>query len=467
MNDIGTLTIPELRGAISGGRLSAVDATRYYLDRIEASQATLSAYTSIDTDGALAQARAIDDKVNKGELLGPLAGVPLSVKDIIDVRGIATTSGSHSALGKVPAQDADVVAHLRASDAIVVGKANCHEFAFGGPSFDLPFPPARNPWNPEYFPGGSSSGSGVSVAAGLCLASIGTDTAGSIRLPSGHCGVVGLKPGYDAISKRGVRPLSITMDHVGPMARNAQDCRAVYECVAEQTFDATGASVRYRRGDIGGVRLGMAVAEWGLEGRINAEVSAAYDGVGALVEGGGGRVEQVRLPSLELVHAAASVAMMAEVAANHSGAVRERYQDYGTVFRTRTLAGEAVQVDDYLAAISLRDELYHATTKLFDRVEFVALPVSLNPPGKLAAVDRFYFMGDLNINILANFLQLPSVTLPCGLSKEGLPIGLQILGRRGSEAALLDIAEGLERHIGFELLPCASMRPGSVSAATA
>ncbi len=453
MHDIGSLTISELRDAISGGVLSAVEATRHYLDRIEASQPVLSAYTSVDVDGALAQASSIDARAGRGERLGPLAGVPVSIKDIIDVAGVATTSCSHSALDKVPERDANVVARLRAADAIIVGKANCHEFAFGGPSFDLPFPPARNPWDPECFPGGSSSGSGVAIAAGLCLASIGTDTAGSIRLPSGHCGVVGLMPGYDNISRAGVRPLSLTMDHVGPMARNVRDCRAVYECLVEQGDG--GASVRYRSGDLTGVRLGMAVAGWGLEGRLHAAVLAAYNGVEALVGAGGGDVEQVRLPSLELVHASASVVMMAEVASNHAPAVRAHYEGYGSVFRSRALVGEAIGVNDYLAAISLRDELYHATAKLFDRVEFIALPVSLNPPGKLAAVDRFYFLGDPNINILANFLHLPVVTLPCGLSTEGLPIGLQILGSRGSEAALLDFAEGLERHIGFAPLPCA------------
>lgn len=448
MNDIGALTIAELQDAISAGRLSAVDVTGYYLDRVEASQPVLSAYTSIDTGGALAQARAIDERVARGEPVGPLAGVPVSVKDIIDVRGLATTGCSRSALGEVPARDAEVVARLRACDAIILGKANCHEFAFGGPSFDLPFPPARNPWNPEYFPGGSSSGSGVSVAAGLCLASIGTDTAGSIRTPSGHCGVVGLMPGYDRLSRHGVRPLSITMDHVGPMARNTRDCRTVYECLAGSVTGESDVGIRYRRGDFSGLRFGMAAVGWGLEDRLHPEVRAAYNAAGLLVEDGGGFVEQVRLPSLELVHAAASVTMMAEVAANHAPAVRANYDDYGTVFRSRTLAGEAVRLDDYMAAISLRDTLYRATIRLFDRVEFIALPVSVNPPGKLAAVDRFYFMGDPNINILANFLHLPAVTLPCGVSKQGLPIGMQLLGRRGSEASLLDIAEGLERRIG-------------------
>ncbi|MFC3074085.1 amidase [Shinella pollutisoli] len=461
MNDVGALTIRELREAISARRLSAVEATRYYLDRIDAKQAALAAYTFVDHESALAQARAVDAKAARGDALGALAGVPLSIKDIIDVEAVPTTACSRSSLGTVPARDAEVVARLRAGDAIVIGKANCHEFAFGGPSFDLPFPPARNPWNPEYFPGGSSSGSGVAIAAGLCLASIGTDTAGSIRSPSAHCGVVGLKPGSGSISRRGVRPLSVTMDYVGPMARNARDCRTVYDCIAQRTGPSrtAGAGGNPAAGDFSGIRLGLATVSWALESRLHPETGAAYDRLGMLVEAGGGTIRQVRLPSLELIHAAASVAMMAEVAANHAGAVRARYGDYGTVFRTRTLAGESIGFDDYLAALSLREELHDAVLGLFDTVGFIALPVSMNPPGKLTAVDRFYFLGEPNINILANFLDLPAITLPCGLSGTGLPIGMQILGPRGSEAALFDIAEGLEQHIAFDLTPCRAARP--------
>ncbi|MBV2145093.1 amidase [Falsochrobactrum sp. TDYN1] len=458
MRNIGSMSILTLRDAIANGQISAVDTVQNFLDQIETSQQTLSAFTTVDIQGALKQAEVIDAKVRRGEKLGPLAGVPVSIKDIIDVEGIATTGCSRSALDMVASSDADVVARLRASDAIIIGKANCHEFAFGGPSFDLPFPPARNPWNPQYFPGGSSSGSGASVAAGLCFASIGTDTAGSIRLPSGHCGVVGLTPTYGSISMSGIRPLSGSMDHVGPMARTVQDCRVVYECLSNQNATSDNVSKTYSNGDLRGARFGMAILEPTLEQRLQAEIRETYRNVGSIAENGGCQVEQVHLPSLHLIHAAASVVMMAEVAANYAKSVRARYQDFGAAFRLRSLAGECVGKDDYQLASSLRNELYLAMKKLFEQVDFVALPVSLKVPGKLTEVDRFYFLGDLNINILANFLHLPTVTLPCGLSNEGLPIGIQIVGRRGSEVSLLNIAEGLERHINFKPLTADSVR---------
>lgn len=449
MTELWNLPISVLRLGIARGDFSAVEVTKCYLERIEAEQSKLCAYISVDAGHALSQADAVDAKIRKGEPVGSLAGVPVSVKDIIDVRGVATTCCSRSALGRRAGADADSVARLRAEDAVVIGKANCHEFAFGGPAFDLPFPPARNPWNPECFPGGSSSGSGVAVAAGLCAASIATDTAGSIRLPSSHCGVVGLKPGYDVVSRHGVRPLSMTMDHVGPLARDAADCRLVYECLVNRRGSSERPVARLQEGDLKTARIGLAVAGWGIGERLHPEVLATYDRVAMLAAENGAEVVEISLPPLDLIHAAASVVMMAEVAANHSHAVRRHYRDYGSVFRTRVLAGEAIGISDYLAAISIRDVLASEVDALFDSVDFILLPVSFNPPGKLISVDRFYFLGDPNINILSNFVGIPVITLPCGLSSQGLPIGLQILGKRGSEVPLLDIAEGLEKQIGF------------------
>lgn len=457
MTDVSTLSISALRSGIARGDFSAVEVTQYFLERIEATQSSLSAFISVDADNALSQAGAVDVKVRNGERIGLLGGVPISVKDIIDVKGMATTCCSRSALDKMAEDDADVVTRLRAEDAIIIGKANCHEFAFGGPSFDLPFPPARNPWNPDCFPGGSSSGSGVGVAASLCVASIGTDTAGSIRLPSAHCGIVGLKPGYDVVSRRGVRPLSVTMDHVGPLARDVDDCRVVYDCLVG-AYLSDDPCAQLRSGDLATARFGLAIAGWALEGRLHPEVLAIYNRVAALIDENGGQLGQVQVPPLDLIHAAASVMMMGEVAANYSEAVRGNYSEYGSVFRTRTLAGETVRIGDYLAAVSVRDDLTREVDALFDEVDFILLPVSLNPPGKLVSVDRFYFLADPNINILSNFVGVPSLTLPCGLSSSGLPIGLQILGRRGTEAVLFDVAEGLEKHIGFQKLVGPSFR---------
>lgn len=449
MTEITAMSITELRNAMTRAEVSAVEVARYHLDRIEATQPGLSAFTFVDADDVLVQAAAVDTRIRNGESIGKLGGIPISIKDIIDVHGVVTSACSRSALGAMAERDAEVVARLRGEDAIIIGKANCHEYGFGGPSFDLPFPPARNPWNPECFPGGSSSGSGVGVAAGLCAASIGTDTAGSIRVPSAHCGVVGLKPSHDVVPMGGVRPLSVSMDYVGSMARWASDCRIVHECIRDPGAKRSDGAERVRSGVLKGIRFGTAIEAWSLEKRLHGDILSTYRAFFSLVEDSGGRTVPAVLPSLDLIHAAASVVMMKDAADHYSDAVRRHYDDHGSVFRSRVLAGEAVTADDYAAALALRDTMNRDVEATFRQMDVLVLPVSTNPPGRLEAVDRFYFLGDPNMNIMANFLGLPSVTLPCGLSSLGLPIGLQLLGRRFSEDKLLDIAEGLERHLAF------------------
>ena len=227
----------DIAGAASPGAVSRTVET--LLSRIARHEERLSAFTRVMADEARRQA-AVLDALDPAER-GPLHGMVVSIKDIIDVEGVATTCGSRSRLDRVAERDATLVARLRHAGAVVIGKANCHEFAFGGPAFDLPFPPARNPWDDELFPGGSSSGSGVSVAAGFCHASIGSDTAGSIRLPSSHCGIVGLKIGNGRVPLDGMCALSPSLDSVGPMALSVADCAAIYDVIADGDGGAAGA----------------------------------------------------------------------------------------------------------------------------------------------------------------------------------------------------------------------------------
>lgn len=447
--DFSLLSIDLLRSKIRGGELSAREVTKDFLARIESSQPRLSSYTCVDEADCLAQADEIDRKLRSGVDIGALGGIPVSVKDIVDVAGLPTTCCSKSEPRTPAAADATVVENLRKQGAVIIGKVNCHEFAFGGPSFDLPFPPARNPWNPEYFPGGSSSGSGAAVAAGLCKASVGTDTAGSIRVPSAHCGVVGLKPTYNALSTGGVRALSTTMDHVGPLAATVRDCRSVFEAMAGGTGGQPDEPT-VREGSFAALRVGVPRDVWGMADRLHPDVLAVYNRVVGLLEGNAGQTCEVRLPSLPMVHAAACVTMMGEVSFNFSAAVRKNYNLFGNVFRARALLGECIELDDYLEAAGQRARISAALDEIFEGVDIIVLPISINPPGLLKEVDKFYFLKDENFNILANFAGIPSLSLPCGMSVDGLPIGMQLLGRRGAEARLLDIGEGLERLVGFE-----------------
>ncbi|NRC56691.1 amidase [Mesorhizobium sediminum] len=225
--------------ALAANTTTVVELVEDHLAHIARHDGTVSAFIHVMADEAGQQAAMLD--ALDPDSRGPLHGMILSVKDIIDVAGTSTTCGSHSRLDRPAECDALLVERLRKAGAVIIGKANCHEFAFGGPAFDLPFPPARNPWDSDLFPGGSSSGSGVSVAAGFCHASIGSDTAGSIRLPSSHCGIVGLKCSRDSVPLDGVTPLSPSLDSVGPMARSVADCAAIYEVMASKEATSTNA----------------------------------------------------------------------------------------------------------------------------------------------------------------------------------------------------------------------------------
>lgn len=232
VNDVHWLSAAEIAAAYSARRLSPVELVQALLDRISAHDRHINAFIHLDAEAALDAARAAEKEICAGRVRGPLHGVPVGIKDIIDIAGQPTTCHSKIMLENVARQDASVISRLRAAGAIMLGKLSLHEFAIGGPSFDLPFPPARNPWNLRHHPGGSSSGSGAALAAGLVPLALGTDTGGSIRNPAGTCGVVGLKPTYGLVSRRGVFPLAFTLDHVGPMARSARDIALTLDAIA-------------------------------------------------------------------------------------------------------------------------------------------------------------------------------------------------------------------------------------------
>ncbi|MBV8119131.1 MAG: amidase, partial [Alphaproteobacteria bacterium] len=223
MSDLHWMTAAEAARAIATRELSPVELTTALLERISRIDPKLSAFIRLDADAALEAANAAEAEIASGHRRGPLHGVPVGIKDIIDVAGLPTTCHSKLLIGNVAAADASCVSRLRGAGAIVLGKLSTHEFAIGGPSFDLPWPPARNPWNPDHHPGGSSSGSGAGLAAGMFAMALGSDTGGSVRNPASACGIVGLKPTYGLVSRRGVFPLSFTLDHVGPMTRTVSD----------------------------------------------------------------------------------------------------------------------------------------------------------------------------------------------------------------------------------------------------
>lgn len=436
------LSITQLASAVTRREIAAVEVTGYFLDRIARFDRELAGYVHVADEAALSQARRLDARLAAGEDVGPLAGVPISVKDIVEVAGMPNTGASHSRLGRRPTQDAPVVRRLSDAGAIIIGKANCHELAFGGPSFDLPFPPARNPWGQEMFPGGSSSGSGVTVAGGLCLGSVATDTAGSIRLPATMCGMVGFKPGFGAVPVDGIDALAHSMDHCGPIAARVDDCRRLYAVMAAHENRPTPV------GDVPsfvGMRLGISACAWGLSASLRPEMATAMQNALDLFARNGGEIVEIDLPPLETFHAPGAVVMMAEIAEHYGAEVRGNFSAFGEMFRGRALVGESLAAADVIAARKLRETLRKKVDASLATVDAILLPGALAPAGLLKTVDKFYFLEEPIPNILANLTGHPALAFPLGKSANGMPLGLQIVGAGGNESRLFDIAEMFER----------------------
>lgn len=442
MSRLEQLSIAELATAVTSREIAAVEVTGYFLDRIARFDGELSGYIHVADEAALAQAQRLDARLAAGETVGPLAGVPISVKDIVEVAGMPNTGASHSRLDRRPKQDAPVVRRLADAGAIIIGKANCHELAFGGPSFDLPFPPARNPWCPEMFPGGSSSGSGVTVAGGLCLGSVATDTAGSIRLPATMCGMVGFKPGFGVVPVDGIDTLAHSMDHCGPIAARVDDCRRLYAAMSETE---NRPMLTGKVPSFAGMRLGISACAWGLGGSLRPEMATAMQNALDLFARNGGEIVELDLPPLETFHAPGAVVMMAEIAAHYGAEVRGTFSAFGEMFRGRALVGESLAAADVIAARTLREVLRRQIDASLATIDAILLPGALAPAGPLKTVDKFYFLEEPIPNILANLTGHPALAFPFGKAGNGMPLGLQIVGGHGTENRLFDIAAMYER----------------------
>ena len=439
MSGLETLPIRRLAALVADRALSAVEVTEHFLARMAALDGALAGFNLPTPEAARTAAAALDARLAAGEAAGPLAGIPLSVKDVADVAGLVSAGASASRAGRRAQQDAPAVARLRAADAILLGKANCHELAFGGPSFDLPYPPARNPWNTDCFPGGSSSGGGVTVASGLCLGSVATDTAGSIRLPATLCGVVGLKPGRGVVPLDGIAALAPSMDHAGPVARTADDARILFDVMAGRAPSPVFV------GSLRGRRIGVPSDDWGVGALIHADVRSGVEAALATARSEGAEIVTLDLPPLDAFHAPGTIVMMAEVAREHGAAVRAGWDRFGAIFRVRALVGDGISQDDYRMAERLRTVLTARLVAALAEVDALLVPGALSPAGPLADVDPFYFMKDPIPNIVANYTGLPALAFPAGRAADGMPVGVQILGARGTEHRLLDIAESFER----------------------
>lgn len=451
MSELEDLTIAQAARLLRTGELSAEALTRAHLDRVAALDADLHAFITVTAETALAEARQADAEIAAGRARGPLHGIPLALKDVIATAGIRTTCHSRLMLDHVPQQDADCVARLKAAGAVLLGKLATHEFAFGGPSHDLPFPVAHNPWDLGRVTGGSSSGSGAAVAAGLCMGSVGTDTSGSIRMPAGHCGVVGLKPTYGCVSRTGVFPLSPTLDHVGPMAWTVADCAFLLEAIVGHDPRDPGSSKRPMAevvadldAPLGGLRIGLDPS-WH-EGQVDPAMSAALEDALAIWRDLGVRIAEVRLPSLREMNACGRVILLSEGYSIHKPMLDARPADYGRLTRDRMRLGAFISAEYYLKSQRLRRQQIAQMSEAMRGCDIIVTANQYGPAERFdEATEIFPFFGKPYLTMPFSLTGQPALTLPCGESAEGLPLGLQIAGRPFDEASVLRFGRALER----------------------
>ena len=447
------LSVAEAASLIAAKRISPVELTRAYLARIERLNGTLHAYVRVLHDEALAAARAAEAEILAGRYRGPLHGIPIGLKDIYDTAGIPTEGGSKSCLGRIPAKDATTTRLLKEAGAVLLGKLTTWEFAIGGTAFDTPFPPARNPWNIDHDPAGSSSGSGAAVASGLCAMAMGSDTGGSIRWPAAWCGLAGLKPTYGRVSRAGIMPLSFSLDHAGPLTWTVEDAAIVLQAIAGH--DASDpASARcpvadYRAalagGNLRGLRLGVARAMFERDCVGSEEMLSAFDeSVGVLRELGAS-IAEIELPPLALYNATAYLIARSEGFAIHEKALRERPQDYGALARDRLTIGAYVRASDMVQAMRRRQMLVEATTAAMGGVDAILLPTAPDPAPRLG--DLAPYFGNQRPTYMRpfNLTGQPALSVCNGFDNAGLPLSLQIVGRCFDEAMVLRIGHAYER----------------------
>jgi len=444
---------------IATKEVSPVEVVRAHLEQIERLDGTLRAFITVCADAALDAARGAERTLATGHGIGPLHGVPLGLKDLVDTAGVRTTAGSRILAERVPDNDATVTARLTTAGAIVLGKLNMHEFAYGPEGLNEHYGQTRNPWDAAVprVPGGSSSGSGVAVAAGLVPAALGSDTGGSIRIPASLCGVTGLKPTYGRVSRAGVLPLAWSMDHVGPMARSAADCALLLSAMAGYDPADPSTSVlpvpdyAAALGDeVKGVRIGLLRGLFA-EG-LAPELRAALDAAVRQLEGLGAIVDEVTLPHAAHVAAASFAVVAPEAFAYHTRWLRTRAQDYQRDVRERLFTGAFISAVHYLRAQQIRarvraevdDALAHRDVLLAP-----STPIATTPLGEReTTVDgaRLDVRGTLlKFTRPFNFSGHPACSVPCGFTGDGFPLGMQIVGRPFDEVTVLRVADAWQR----------------------
>lgn len=459
---LADLTLYEASARIRQRRVTSTTLVKACLARIEKYNPQLNAFITVMTDRALAQARDLDAEQRAGNLRGPLHGIPIGLKDLFDTEGVRTTAASAVFADRIPTEDSEVVRKLKSAGAVIIGKLNMHEFAYGATSVTSHFGPVHNPWDVDRIAGGSSGGSAAAVAARLCYGALGSDTGGSIRQPSAYCGIAGLKPTYGRVSTRGVIPLSWSLDHVGPMCRTVADAAmllgaiAGYDPLEITSIDAPVPDyTQALRTKTSALRLGIprAVFYKNLDPEIDASVHQATDVLRKLTAG----TRDVELPAIGNLPVLA-----AEAYAYHLPYFSKTPNLYQPMTRGRLERGAKITAASYIHGLRELDRLRRAVTAVFSTVDLLITPTTPVSPATIESSKS-----DLELSSSASSLRntspfdvygLPTISIPCGFTKSGLPIGIQISGPNFDESRVLALAHAYEQATTWH-----TRRPGSFS----
>ena len=440
-------SILETSKLLRSRQVSPIELTRECLARIEELNPKLNAFITVTADSALDEARQAEAEIQHGEWRGPLHGIPLALKDLIDTAGVLTTAASAVFKERIPAEDAEVTRRLKQAGAILLGKQNLHEFAYGGSSLVSYFGEVRNAWNPEHIAGGSSGGSATAVAAGMCYGAIGTDTAGSIREPASLCGVVGLKPTFGAVSTRGVIPLSQSLDHVGTIARTVEDAAIIFQAIAKETdvVQGWGSASPVRIEDPPAHKLRIAVPRKFFCEELDPEVASAFEQALSVLS------TMSDISEINLEVPTDRTLQKAESYAYHAKFVRQSPELYQPETLRRIRTGEDISPED--AARCKRDlqEARKQIASVFDSIDLLVTPTAPIPapaiaelkanPDQLRPRELVLLRNTRPMNVWG----LPAISVPCGFTQFGLPIGLQIIGPHGGESEVLQLAHAYEQ----------------------
>jgi aspartyl-tRNA(Asn)/glutamyl-tRNA(Gln) amidotransferase subunit A len=465
--ELYTLSIIDAARLIERRALSPVELTAGLLDRAESLDPQLNAFLLVTADQARAQAKAAEAAIMAGDRKGPMHGIPFALKDIFSTAGIRTTGHSRVCIDTIPTEDAASVAKLYEAGSVLLGKLATHEFAHGGPSFDLPWPPARNPWNTGHITGGSSSGSGAAVAAGLTPAALGSDTGGSIRLPAALCGIVGLKPTYGLVSKRGVYPNSFTFDNAGPMTWTVADCATLLGAIAGYDPADPGSVDRpvpdYAAalgGDLKGMKIGVARHWHETDIDTDPEVIAAFEAALTVLRELGAVIEDITLrPAKQYSDVKVTIAE-SELYNIHSAVFRTRPSDFGDDFIGRALGAIFITGADYMEAQRERRVMLAEFTAIWQRYNAVVSPTAPGPAPELGRWRTVNFWQKASFTTPWNVSGGPALSQCMGYSASGLPLALQIAGRPMDDATVLRIGHAYE-----QATPWRNRRPALVPGA--